>query len=55
MAMEEHMPYKADTTRLRSIKDAKHLFSYLDFRCYFEADVSKSHPFSAHAGSQRTA
>ena len=34
--MKEHLPNRADTTRLLS--EAKHMFSFLDFRCHFEAN-----------------
>ena len=44
ISWQEHFPNRADTTRLRS--EAKHMFSYLDFRCYFEANGPRSHPFS---------
>ena len=44
MAMKEHMPNKADTTRLRS--SAKHIFnSFLDFRSYLEASGPNHNQF----------
>ena len=36
IAMKEHVPNKANETRLRS--STQNMFSYLDFRCYFEVN-----------------
>ena len=54
MAMNDHIPNKADTTGLPSW--TQNNFSWLDFRCYVEANglnhikspfnLSWSHPFS---------
>ena len=50
--MKEHTLYALQSRYTSSTKyDAKHMFSYLDFRCYFEAKWLKSHPFLAHIGS----
>ena len=37
--MKEHTLYALKSRYTSSVKyDAKHMFSYLDFRCYFEAN-----------------
>ena len=36
IAVKEHVPNKADKIRLRS--RTQNMFSYLDFRCYFEVN-----------------